>query len=251
MEKSMEKQKTKPVSWTYKERTENVDNGKPLVYVWIVSNAEPEDNASKYIFEVRRYKITTTKEEYLSVKVYEVERDEAGEISDYDECAEIEKVSIVDLESKLLNLRTYGVILERKHFPKIRQEIEKAYLKMTKRFINDSTTVTDEVIHSLYKYFAQFISDVRLDADNGFYNVPVTDFKEHIADSEFSKYKYADLRSGLAQLTIEVNGSSVNATKCSYGRTDNTVKVGNKLVKVISFTAEAIDNYQFTNLPEG
>ena len=250
MEKSAEKQKSKPVSWTYKEQTENVDNGKPFVYVWIVSNAEPDDNASKYIFEVRRYKITATKEEYLSVKVYEVERDENGEISDYDECATIEKVSIVDLESNLLNLRTYGVILERKHFLKIRQEIEKVYLKMTKRFVNDSTTVTDEIIHSVYEVFVRFIRDVGLEADNGLYNVPVTDFKEHISDSEFSKYKYADIRSGLAQLTIEVNGSSVNATKCSYGRTDNTVKVGNKLVKVISFVADAIDNYQITNLPE-
>lgn len=240
MEKSAEKQKKKPVSWTYKEQTENADGDKPLVYVWIVSNAEQDDSASKYIFEIRRYKISATKEEYLSVKVYEIERDENGEVSDYDECAEIEKVSIIDLESRLLNLRTYGVILERKHYPKIRQEVEKAYLKMTKRYVNDSTIITDEVIHSVYEVFVRFIKDVGLEADNGLYNIPVTDFKEHLLDSEFSKYKYADIRSGLAQLKLEVNGNLVNATKCSFGRTDNTVKVGNKLIKVISFNAEAI-----------
>lgn len=214
-------------------------------------NIENTENAEKYIFEVRRYKITTTKEEYLNVKVYEIiEWDENDKPKDRDECAEIEKVSIVDLERQLLNLRTYGVIMERKHFPKVRQEIEKVYTSLTKRYVDDNISVTNKVILSVYDAFVRFIKEVGLEAEKELYNISVVDFKEHLLDSEFSKYKYSDIRAGLAQLEISVNGISTKAVKCSYGRKDNTVKIGNKLVKVISFVAKAVD-YRFTNLPEG
>lgn len=253
MENSTEKQensKSKPVSWGYKKQQEKVGNGDLLSFAWIYYDMAIDDIASRYVFEVRRYKIKSTKEEYLNVKVYEVERDKNGKVSNYDECAEIERVSIIDLEAKLLGLRIYGVMLERKHFPKIRQTIEKVYPELSRRYIDESTVVTDEVIHSIYEVFIRFIREVEIEADKGLYNIPVVDFKEHLSDSEYSKYKYSDIRAGLAQLKVEVNGKICNATKCSYGRTDNTVKVGNKLVKVISFIADAADNYQFTNLPK-
>lgn len=242
-EKKTVEKEHKPVSWKYDIREENDNN-----YVWVSSNAALDDNASRYMFEVRRYKISATKEEYLNVKVHEIKRDENGELIDYDECAEIGKVSIIDLESKLLDLRRYGIIMERKHFPKVRQEIEKAYPLLTKRYVDDDTTITDDVILSVYNVFVRFIKEFELKAENGLYNIPVVDFKEHLLDSEFGKYKYSDIKAGLAKLKIPVSGNPVNATKCNFGRNDNTVKIGSKLVKVISFVEEVV-NYHFTNLP--
>ena len=63
-------------------------------------------NADKYFFTVRRYKDKATREEHFSIKVYEVITN--------DVCAEIEKTNIIELESKLLNLRVYP-LKEKKH----------------------------------------------------------------------------------------------------------------------------------------
>ena len=99
-------------------------------------------NADKYFFTVRRYKDKATREEHFSIKVYEVITN--------DVCAEIEKTNIIELESKLLNLRVYGVLLGRKHFPKVRQVIEKAYPGLTPRTVDNSTLVTPEVVERIY-----------------------------------------------------------------------------------------------------
>lgn len=198
------------------------------------------DNADKYIFEVRRYKDIATREEYLNVRVYE----------DDNICAEVEKANIIELESKLLNLRIYGVMLGRKHFPKVRQLIEKLYPGLTPRPIDNNTLLTKDVVTLIYKMFVRYIREVGIEADkNGLYNIPVDEFKEYLSDTEYSKYKYSDIRAGLAKFTVTVDGKDIKGTKCSYGRNDNTIAKGDKRIKVISFVKEAVDSYQITELP--
>lgn len=205
------------------------------------------DNADKYVFEVRRYKIADTREEYLNVKVFDGKRadDKVVKASD-DVCAEIEKASIIELEGKLLNLRMYGILLGRKHYPKVRQVIEKAYPDLNKRSVNTSTVVTEDVVKAIYEMFVRYIKDVEIQESNGLYNIPVDEFKEYLADTEYSKYKYSDIRTKLAELKMEKDGKPVKATKCSYGRHDNTVAKGDKRIKVISFIKEVVDSYQIT-----
>lgn len=210
----------------------------------VVSTSEDMDNADKYIFEVRRFKDKVTREEYLNVKVFET-------ANETDVCAEIEKATIVELESKLLNLRVYGVLLGRKHFPKVRQVIEKAYPDLTPRAVDNSTLVTLEVVEKIYQMFVRYIKEVGIEVGtNSLYNIPVDEFKEYLADTEYSKYKYSDIRKGLAEFTKDVKGKTVKGTKCSYGRNDNTIAKGDKRIKVISFVAEVVDSYQITKLPE-
>ena len=210
----------------------------------VVSTSEDMDNADKYIFEVRRFKDKVTREEYLNVKVFET-------ANETDVCAEIEKATIVELESKLLNLRVYGVLLGRKHFPKVRQVIEKAYPGLTPRAVDNSTLVTLEVVEKIYQMFVRYIKEVGIEVGtNSLYNIPVDEFKEYLADTEYSKYKYSDIRKGLAEFTKDVKGKTVKGTKCSYGRNDNTIAKGDKRIKVISFVAEVVDSYQITKLPE-
>lgn len=210
----------------------------------VVSTSEDMDNADKYIFEVRRFKDKVTREEYLNVKVFET-------ANETDVCAEIEKATIVELESKLLNLRVYGVLLGRKHFPKVRQVIEKAYPDLTPRAVDNSTLVTPEVVEKIYQMFVRYIKEVGIEVGtNSLYNIPVDEFKEYLADTEYSKYKYSDIRKGLAEFTKDVKGKTVKGTKCSYGRNDNTIAKGDKRIKVISFVAEVVDSYQITKLPE-
>lgn len=205
-------------------------------------NVKEIGNADKYLFEVRRYKITATREEYLNIKVYEIKKDDTGDIvKSGDVCAEIERATIVELESKLLNLRIYGILLERKHFPKVRQVIEKAYPNLSIHAVDDSTEVTDQVIQEIYEMFVQYIRETKITNDNGFYNIPVDEFKDCLSDS-YSKYKYSEIRKKLAEYTV--NGK--DATKCSFGRNDNTIAKGDKRVKVISFIGEVLDSYQIT-----
>lgn len=251
-----ESTKNKHILWTCEIKDEIEGEDKDTTYGWVCSNAPLDDNASRYFFEVRRYKITDTKEEYLKVQVFLAKLDRIGEDElNYDECAEIEKVSIIDLESRLLNLRIYGVMLERKHFPKIRQAIEKAYLEMTARPDNDSigTTVTDVVISKVYGLFARYIKEESIEADEKgeLYNIPVNEFKDYLLDSKYGGYKYSEIRSRLAQFTVDINGKPVNGTRCSFGRNDNTIVRDGKRIKVISFEKKVVDSYQITGLPEG
>ncbi|MDE7246186.1 MAG: hypothetical protein K2O18_19740, partial [Oscillospiraceae bacterium] len=79
-QESTEKEKQEPtknkrISWAYTMQEETGDNGDSLSYAWIYCKTKTDDIddlVNRYIFEVRRYKITATKEEYLNVKVYEV-----------------------------------------------------------------------------------------------------------------------------------------------------------------------------------
>lgn len=200
-------------------------------------------NADKYFFTIRRYKDKATREEYLGIKIYEVITN--------DVYAEIEKTNIIELESKLLNLRVYGVLLGRKHFPKVRQVIEKAYPGLTPRAVDNSTLVTLEVVEKIYQMFVRYIKEVGIEVGtNSLYNIPVDEFKEYLADTEYSKYKYSDIRKGLAEFTKDVKGKTIKGTKCSYGRNDNTIAKGDKRIKVISFVPEVVDSYQITKLPE-
>lgn len=205
-------------------------------------------NADKYLFEIRRYKVKDTKEEYLNVKVYEIKKDDTGKlVKSSDVCAEIERATIIELESKLLNLRIYGILLDRKHFPKVRQVIEKAYPSLSIHTVNNSTAVTKETIEAIYEMFVRYIRETQIAKDNnGLYNIPVDEFKDYLSDTEYSKYKYSDIRKQLAE--HDVNGKK--ATKCSYGRNDNTIAKGDKRIKVISFVAEVLDSYQITKLPD-
>lgn len=234
----MDNEETKVKGWKYNIEQE-ADGNYARIFFQNPKNETDIENADIFIFHVRRFKDKTTKEEHLNIKVYET--------GSKDTCAEIERVSLNDLESKLINLRTYGVLLGRKHFPKVRQEIEKAYLKMIPRYIDDSTAVTDAVIEEIYELFVRYIKEVGIDPDRELYHIPVDEFKEYISDTSYSKYKYSDIRKKLAQFEKEVNGKRIKGTKCSYGRNDNTIALkGGKRIKVISFVEKVVNSYQIT-----
>lgn len=230
--------------------------GKVYCTLTVPVNTVPKDidNADKYIFEIRRYKDVATREEHLNVKVFEAKWNGTAVVATSNAiCAEIAKANIVELENKLINLRVYGVLLGRKYFPKIRQVIEKAYPDLTPRPVNGSTVVTDAIINSIYEMFVRYITEVGIQpGTNGLYNIRVDEFKEYLADTEYSKYKYTDIRAGLANFAKEINGKTVKGTKCSFGRTDNTIAAEkDKRIKVISFVPEVVASYQITTLPEG
>lgn len=218
-------------------------------------------NADRYVFEVSRLKDIATKEEFIKIDVFDGKIDDetkmvvkASSIS----CANIEKATITELEAKLVNLRLYGVMMKRGHFPTLRQHIEANYRQLKPNPINNvGTQLTLDIVQEIYDMFVRYIRDVGMEpreiAGMSLYNIPVDEFKDHLVDSIYGKYKYADVRTELANLEIEMNGESVRATKCSYGRNDNTVTVGEgktaKRVKVISFIQKVVD-YRITKLPE-
>lgn len=57
----------------------------------------------------------------------------------------------------------YGVLLGRKHFPKVRQVIEKAYPGLTPRAVDNSTLVTLEVVEKIYQMFVRYIKEVGIE----------------------------------------------------------------------------------------
>lgn len=152
-------QEKKSPSWASegREETQGTDT---FTYAHIYFQLYDEDNknignADKYTFDVRRYKDIATKEEYLNIKVYEVGVD--------DICAEIERANVIELESKLLNLRIYGVLLDRKHFPKVRQLIEKIYSGLSPRPVDNSTLLTSKVVNAIYEMFVRYIKEIPIE----------------------------------------------------------------------------------------
>lgn len=228
------------VTWVSDPKT---DTGGTYAKIYCQATATKDiENADKYFFEVRRYKDVATREEYLNVKAYETATN--------DFCAEIDKAHYFELEARLLDLRNYGVVLGRKYFPKIRQLIEKVYPGLTPRPVNNSTQLTNTIISSIYEMFVRYIREVGIEkGKNGLYNIPVDEFKEYLSDTEYSKYKYSDIRAGLASFTVNIDGKDIKGTKCSYGRNDNTIAKGDKRIKVISFVPDVVDGYQITKLP--
>lgn len=190
----------------------------------------------------------------MNVKVYEITMDiETENITSRSQevCAEIERATIVELEAKLLNLRIYGVVMERKNFPKIRQLIEKIYPNLPIQSVEESDKITDNAISEIYMMFVRYIKELGIAPENGLYNIPVTEFKEYLEDTKYSKYKYLDIRAGLENFSKEINGEKKPGTKCSFGRNDNTIKEakGDKRIKVISFVTDVVGSYQITELP--
>ncbi len=66
------------------------------------------------------------------------------------------------------------------------------------------------------------------------YDIPVQKFKELVDESLFYNYNYKELRLELSKYTV----GDKKAFRCSYGRTDNTIKNGKTSQKVISLIAE-------------
>lgn len=237
-------------SWTSDKLTEASGDYAEIKYDTSATIAT--DNADKYVFEVRRYKDVATREEYLNVRVFDAATSNNGiSKASNNICAEIERANIIELESKLLNLRIYGVLLGRKHFPKVRQLIEIIYPDLPARPVNNSTVLTSTVVDGIYEMFAEYIIGIGMTPDNGLYNIPVTEFKEYIEDTVYSKYKYSDIRAELANFSKTINGKDIKGTKCSFRRNDNTVAKGDKHIKVISFVSEVVDSYRNTKLPQG
>ena len=240
------------VTWTYDIKTDSDDSKYAEIYCDISHTTTTDlENADKYIFEVRRYKDVATKEEHLNVQVFDaVNNGNNVTKATNNVCAEIERANIIELESKLLNLRIYGVLLGRKHFPKVRQIIEKAYTDLTARVDKSNILPVSEVIEDIYKMFVHYIKDVGIISEkighDILFNIPVTEFKEYLADTKYSKYKYSDIREELAKFTKKINGKNVNGTKCSFGRKDNTIARGDKRIKMISFVQAVVDSYQIT-----
>ncbi len=237
----MDNMATEKAKWESKPLKTEQEGNYAFIY-WTGTEVKDIDNADKYVFKVRRYKDIVTKEEYLNVRVY-LSHD-AKEIY-----AEIKKTNIIELESELLNLRMYGVLLGRKYFPKIRQAIENVYLDLTARPVDESTELTSEIINSIYEMFVHYIKESGIEVDkNGYYNISVGEFKDCLSDSKYSKYKYSDVRAELADFCKDIDGTGkkVNGIKCSFGRNDNTIAKGDKRIKVISFVPEVVDSYQVT-----
>lgn len=114
-----------------------------------------------------------------------------------------------------------------------------------------STIVTVEIAKEIYGMFVAYIKDIEMEKTNHntyySYDIPVTEFKEYLEDTKYSKYKYADIRTKLANMGVtsadKEKAEPIKVTKCSYGRNDNTVVIGNKRIKVISFIADIVDNW--------
>ncbi len=191
-----------------------------------------------FIFVFHRYKVLDTKEEFLSIKVYQYKED--GTVDKTYSCAEIERVSVPDLQIKLQrDMPRYGVILHSTDFIKIYREVIKHYLSMDAIALKtDGITVTNTVIADLYQMLIDYVynDNVPLSDHKSYksYDIPVPDFKRLIEDSLFCKYNYVDLRLKLSKHTVE----GKNAFRCSYGRTDNTIKEEKSSKKVISLIAE-------------
>lgn len=192
------------------------------------------NNCIKVILYATRLKSPTTLKECLKVQIkYEknnsnVEEDGGTLICD-----------LLNLEIDLKQLIEYGTGFLVKDILEIKKNIESSYLFIDKE---DSAFLKEEKLENYIKnivyMFSEYILDNELNSTtiNGIslYNIPVEDFAKHIETSDYKDYGTSNIREKLRDKGY---------TKCTDGRTDNTVtdkNNTNKRIKVISFYSDKI-----------
>lgn len=148
------------------------------------------------------------------------------------------------LERDIVKLCEYGAFLSRKSVMEVVKQIKADYNKMA--VMTDSETQTIEAdLLNIVRYicgyiFQQGIKAVRIKSDE-LYNIPVGDFSDLIENSPFCCYSLKSIKQRL---------NDMGYIACSSGRTDNTIKVNGKAIKVVSFYADGLVDIAYEDIAE-
>lgn len=201
-------------------------------------------NADKFSFEIRRYKNKETYKENLVISVYELNNNNNILIAKA-------TTDFVNIESTLLDLRNYGLIIERKNFAKIRKIIERRYIEIS------ANTIVADIDIAVCNLYISIVKDIKSKNINKSdhknyvsYDISAGDFSKYLMRADYIIYSATDIRKCLSKMTfgqikehLIKSDVSINIddnqliTKCNSNRYDNTINN----TKVISLIASCVD----------
>lgn len=153
-------------------------------------------------------------------------------------CSDAE-ISPECIKDGILQLKKYGVVLDRPMFNEVGKEIENNYINIKLNRIDGfSNELTETKISEIFKMICKYIEDYEIKKysknNQECYNIPVNKFAEYIKESDYKDMDMTQIRNGLRD---------TGYTICNSGRNDRTVmdEETKRAVKVISFLASKVE----------
>lgn len=182
-----------------------------------------------YSFGLVRLKSNLTMQERLIITAYQ-----------NDECVGQVEGKYTELLDILLNLTDYGVVLSHRVFVTLRKAIEDNYHAIPVERKDFDGDLTEARFNEIVKMIAASIEEAGIEARESkgvlFYDIPVGDFKDWIADSDFYQYDVTILKQTL---------SKRNLIYTNQGRFDHNVRMkeGSKVIKCVSFYKRELEEF--------
>lgn len=145
--------------------------------------------------------------------------------------------SPLNMESDLYQLREYGTALNRSDVMKLDKIIDVMYRSIDREKDNTAVVVDAERdILDILKLICKYIKENKIEEKeiNGekLYNIPAKQFRDIFKNTDYKNCGYLNIKKALKNNDFSL---------CATGRNDNTVKIGENNIKVISIRADEPD----------
>lgn len=179
------------------------------------------DDLENFSFEVVRLKDIYSFEEVLRIKAFYSGKEYGTRIS---------KVSKLDTE--IISLADIGINLSRVEYIELSNLIKKNYYNLEPQEREAiENNISDRTVKAVVDFYRDYIQEKQIAPREGFYNIPVEDFKREFNDSSFKRYNMSDIKEAL-----KIRGY----IKCNAGRNDLAIKVEGVNRRFISFDKQKL-----------
>lgn len=181
------------------------------------------EELSKFRFEIRRLKDVYTGLEVLKITAYYDGMDYGTIVS-----------KAAKLDTDIPALSDIGINLTRVECSDLCDVIKKNYYNLIPQMGESiENNIPDKLLDKVLSYFKAYIDEKDIVVENGFYNIPVEDFKKAYTESTFRFYNITEVKEALKLR---------HYIRCNPKRNDFAIKKNDKVQKYISFDVEAIDS---------
>ena len=137
------------------------------------------------------------------------------------------------LDTDIANLSNVGINLTRLQSVELTKIIKDNYYEMSVEVGEGvEINVSEELLNGILKYFKDYVEDKKIVNTNGFYNIPVAEFKTAFSESIFRHYNATDIKEAL-RIGMYI--------RCNAKRNDYSIKEDGVNHRYISFNADKLD----------
>lgn len=179
------------------------------------------EDLANFSFEVIRLKDMYSYEEVLKINAFYDGKEYGSRIS---------KVSKLDTE--IISLADIGINLSRVEYIELSNLIKNNYYNLEPQEREAiENNISDRTVEAVVDFYRDYIHEKQIEQREGFYNIPVEDFKREFNDSSFKRYNISDIKEAL-----KIRGY----IKCNAGRNDLAIKIDGVNRRFISFDAQKL-----------
>lgn len=197
---------------------------------WKIDNEKIQKNhkfigigeLEKFSFNVTRLKDTYSYEEVLKIEAYYDSKEYGSRIS-----------KISKLETEITALSDIGINLSRLEFIELSTIIKRNYYQLEPQIREAiENNISDIVVKGVVDFFKEYITEKEIEPKDGYYNIPIEDFKREFNDSVFKRYNISDIKEAL---------KIRDYIKCNARRNDFAIKENGVNKRYICFDIKKIE----------